>query len=100
MKNISGGTAHTLPQDLRTALMSNLKILEAWQSLTPLSRNEWICWIISVKRAETRREHIERACAQLKAGKRRPCCWYGCIHRTDKTLNSSQKYLLKKRAIT
>jgi hypothetical protein len=97
IKNISGGVAHTLPADLQKALMSDPKALVAWEDITPLARNEWICWIISVKQPETRREHVERVCPELKEGMRRPCCWSGCIHRKDKSLSLSQKFVLSKR---
>lgn len=80
-KKISGGVAHTLPADVRKMLDSSKGALTAWEDITPLARNEWICWIISPKLAATRKEHIERARAQLIAGKRRPCCWPGCSHR-------------------
>jgi len=93
-KKISGGVAHEVPADLRKALANDPKALEVWEGLTPLARNEWICWTISVKKAETRKEHIERICPELKEGMRRPCCWIGCIHRKDKALSSSQKWVL------
>ena len=80
-KAISSGVAHKIPSDLRKALAADKAALAAWEDITPLARNEWICWTISVKKAETRIEHIERLCAQLKQGKRRPCCWPGCPHR-------------------
>jgi uncharacterized protein YdeI (YjbR/CyaY-like superfamily) len=73
--------AHQTPKDLREALASSPAAEIAWKDLTPLARNEWICWVISVKKAETREHHIQRACAELVAGKRRPCCFPGCIHR-------------------
>jgi len=97
-KKISGGVAHDLPPDLRQSLSSDPKALAAWEQLTPLARNEWICWVISVKKSETRREHVERVCPELDAGIRRPCCWMGCVHRTDKPLSRSQEYLLEKRS--
>jgi Bacteriocin-protection, YdeI or OmpD-Associated len=97
-EKISGGVVHDLPTDLREALTSDPKARRVWEDLTPLARNEWICWAISVKKSETRREHVERVCAELKEGMRRPCCWMGCIHRTDKSLSPSQKYLLGKRS--
>ncbi len=82
MKNIiATGVVHTVPADLRKALVLNLDVLAKWNDLTPLARNEWICWTISFKKAETRQEHIERLCSQLLEGKRRPCCWPGCPHR-------------------
>jgi uncharacterized protein YdeI (YjbR/CyaY-like superfamily) len=94
--NISDGTAHKMPFDLQQALTKNKDIVSAWESLTPLARNEWICWNISVKQQKTRDEHIRRTLEDLAKGKRRPCCWSGCIHRTDKPLNASQKWLAKR----
>ena len=80
-KKISSGVVHTLPSDLRKALTLSGKALAAWEDITPLARNEWICWTISVKKQETRDEHVKRAIEQLVSGKRRPCCWPGCSHR-------------------
>jgi len=94
MKTISGGTAHQLPADFKKALVAKPKAREAWESLTPLQRNEFICWVISNKRQETRDDHIKRAVEDLAAGERRPCCWYGCVHRKDKKLSASQKWVL------
>lgn len=93
---ISGGTVHTLPLDIRRALSSSKEALTAWESLTPLARNEWICWTISVKGDETRKNHIKRIVSQLKEGDRRPCCWIGCIHRKDKAVSPSVQGILKK----
>lgn len=93
-KVISSGVVHKIPADLRETLTSDPKALAAWEDLTPLSRNEWICWVISVKKPETRKEHVERTCTELKEGMRRPCCWYGCIHRTDKPISRSVQYVL------
>ena len=97
-KEISGGVAHKLPEDLKKVLVADGVALAKWESLTPLARNEWICWVEFVKRPETRREHIERVGPELKEGKRRPCCWLGCTHRTDKKLSPTQKWMLDKRA--
>jgi uncharacterized protein YdeI (YjbR/CyaY-like superfamily) len=80
-KKISAGVVHTVPVDLKKILLSKSKILEQWESLTPLARNEWICWIISVKKQETRDDHIRRIQEDQLNGKRRPCCWAGCSHR-------------------
>jgi uncharacterized protein YdeI (YjbR/CyaY-like superfamily) len=78
---ISSGVVHRVPADLKKALQADPEVRAAWNDLTPLARNEWICWTISVKKPETRRNHVERVCAQLLEGKRRPCCWPGCPHR-------------------
>ena len=97
MKKISEGGAHPMPTDLRKALSSDPAALEKWKDITPLSRNEWICWTISVKSPEKRQEHVERVCSELKEGMRRPCCWIGCTHRKDKPMSRSQKFILGKR---
>lgn len=96
-KNILGGTVHSLPEDLRKALTSDPKTLSLWESLTPLARNEWICWTTLVKKEETRKDHVKRVVKELKEGMRRPCCWIGCIHRKDKKLSPSVQYILSKR---
>jgi len=94
---IAKGAVHSVPSDLRKALASDPSARTKWNDLTALARNEWICWTISVKKSETRKEHVERAIKDLKQGKRRPCCWYGCIHRTDKPVSPSvQKLVLDK----
>lgn len=79
---IAGGVVHDLPDDLRKALASSPEALAEWEDITPLARNEWICWTVSVKRAETRADHVRRVTEELVIGKRRPCCWAGCPHRT------------------
>ncbi|KXK26546.1 MAG: hypothetical protein TR69_WS6001000552 [candidate division WS6 bacterium OLB20] len=94
---ISGGTAHTIPSDLKQTLSKDKQALELWEDLTPLARNEWICWVISPKKQETRDEHLERVISELKDGMRRPCCWMGCIHRKDKKVSPSVKAILDKR---
>jgi Bacteriocin-protection, YdeI or OmpD-Associated len=96
--NISGGVVHDLPEDLRNTLASDAEALAAWEALTPLARNEWICWTISVKKSETRQQHVERVRTELKEGMRRPCCWLGCIHRMDKSISPSVQYVLSKRS--
>ncbi len=95
--DISNGVAHKAPSDLQKALRSDIKALTAWESLTPLARNEWICWVTFVKKQETRDEHVKRTIRELKEGKRRPCCWIGCIHRTDKKISPSVRHVLSKR---
>jgi uncharacterized protein YdeI (YjbR/CyaY-like superfamily) len=97
-QEIAGGVAHEMPADLREALLANEAVLAKWESLTPLARNEWICWNISVKQETTRKEHIRRTAEELVEGKRRPCCWIGCMHRTDKAINPTQKWILEKQS--
>ena len=97
-KKISEGTVHNLPSDLRKALAADNAALAKWESITPLARNEWICWTISVKQMETRKDHVRRVVSELKEGMRRPCCWIGCIHRKDKAISKSVQWVLDKRA--
>lgn len=80
-KEVATGVVHDVPEDLRKIILSDPVALEKWEDITPLARNEWICWVISVKKPETRRQHVERVRTELKEGMRRPCCWVGCIHR-------------------
>ena len=82
---IATGVVHEVPDDIRDTLISDPELVEKWNSLTALARNEWICWTISVKKAETRRQHIQRLRSELLGGKRRPCCWPGCPHHNPNT---------------
>jgi uncharacterized protein YdeI (YjbR/CyaY-like superfamily) len=75
------GVVHKVPEDLGKALTSSPEALEAWEDITPLARNEWICWIEDAKKHETREKRIRRTKEELLEGKRRPCCWAGCPHR-------------------
>jgi uncharacterized protein YdeI (YjbR/CyaY-like superfamily) len=80
-KQIATGVVHEVPSDLRKTLTSDPEALAAWEDITPLARNEWICWVESAKKPETRSHRIERTREGLADGKRRPCCWPGCPHR-------------------
>ena len=80
-KKTAGDAVHTLPQDLRKALSSSSKAQAMWDDITPLARNEWICWVTSGKKEETRGIRIKKALSKLGGGMRRPCCWAGCPHR-------------------
>ena len=97
---IAGGTVHQLPADLQKALGADAQALALWATLTPLARNEWICWTISVKQDKTRQEHVARVISELKDGLRRPCCWIGCIHRKDKKISPSVQSALDRRSKT
>lgn len=95
-KKIATGVSHKIPDDLKKVLFDDSNVLKKWNDLTSLARNEWICWVISVKKSEIRAQHIKRLCEDLLGGKRRPCCWIGCVHRTDKPISSSQNFILGK----
>ncbi len=81
---LSTGVVHDLPGDLSDALLASPKAIKAWEDITPLARNEWICWTTAVKKQETRDQHVRRVVEELIGGKRRPCCWVGCQHRKVK----------------
>lgn len=89
---------HKMPADLQTVLFSFPKARKAWEDITPLARNEFICWVLDAKMKETRNGRIERTINDLMEGKRRPCCWIGCIHRTDKAISQSIRGILNKRS--
>ena len=65
------------PGGLAKALKADPEARSAWESITPLARNEWICWVEDAKKAETRTRRLGRAIEELADGKRRPCCWMG-----------------------
>lgn len=88
------GTVHEAGEDLQSVLRSDPSIFALWVSLTPLGRNEFICWVDDAKQATTRRRRIERTCEELLEGRKRPCCWAGCIHRTDKAPGRWQQAVL------
>ncbi|HVR90278.1 MAG TPA: YdeI/OmpD-associated family protein [Novosphingobium sp.] len=93
-ETFSHGTVHRAPDDLRHAIEADPALLVLWQSLTPLGRNEFICWTLDAKQSATRARRIVRTCEELLEGKRRPCCWAGCIHRTDKAPSRWQQTVL------
>jgi uncharacterized protein YdeI (YjbR/CyaY-like superfamily) len=78
---VPGGVVHKLPADLRKTLTANDKALAAWTDITPLARNEFICWVEDAKQDTTRARRIRRTQEELLEGMRRPCCWPGCKHR-------------------
>ena len=88
------GTVHEAGEDLQAALRAEPEVLALWQALTPLGRNEFICWIDDAKQAKTRARRIDRTREELLEGKKRPGCWAGCIHRTDKAPGKWQQAVL------
>ena len=78
---VPGGVVHELPADLRVALVADATVLATWEDITPLARNEFICWVEDAKREATRERRIRRTREELEEGMRRPCCWPGCAHR-------------------
>jgi len=80
-QELGGGTVHPLPADFRKAIESNAKAKSLWCDITPLARNEWICWVTSPKQEATRERRIKVGIDKMQGGMRRPCCWPGCPHR-------------------
>ncbi|HJP82578.1 MAG TPA: YdeI/OmpD-associated family protein [Fimbriimonadaceae bacterium] len=65
-----------VPQDLREALGAAPQLAQAaWADITPTARRDWIHWMTSGKKAETRVKRITAAMDMLSKGKRRPCCF-------------------------
>lgn len=91
------GVVHQIPKDLRQALTDRADSAAAWNKLTPLARNEFICWVEDAKRVDTRTKRIQRTVTEIAEGRRRPCCWIGCIHRTDKEISPSVAGILSRR---
>jgi len=91
---VSGGLVHEPPLDLIKALTRTKEIASLWENLTPIGRNEFICWVEDAKQEKTRVVRINRTIEELLEGKKRPCCWAGCIHRTDKKPSKWQQDVL------
>ena len=81
VQRVPGGVVHKLPADLCESLVGSAVALAAWKDITPLARNEFICWVEDAKRQSTRERRIRRTREELEEGMRRPCCWPGCSHR-------------------
>ena len=94
MSDFPQGTVHIAGEDLQQAVESDPGLLALWHQLTPLGRNEFICWVDDAKQVATRQRRIVRTCEELREGKKRPCCWAGCIHRTDKAPSRWQQAVL------
>ncbi|WP_374408743.1 YdeI/OmpD-associated family protein [Pelagerythrobacter sp.] len=94
MADFAQGTVHTAPEDFEQAIRADPAVLALWDGLTPLGRNEFLCWVEDAKKPATRARRIERTREELREGKRRPCCWAGCIHRTDKAPGKWQQAVL------
>ena len=92
--NFSQGTVHRAGDDLETAVRADAGTAALWERLTPLGRNAFICWVDDAKQAATRARRIVRTCEELAEGKKRPCCWAGCVHRTDKAPGKWQQAVL------
>jgi hypothetical protein len=94
MAGFPQGTVHKAGADLRERIESSSALLTLWQNLTPLGRNEFICWVEDAKQDKTRQRRIQRTVEELQEGRKRPCCWPGCIHRDDKKPGKWQQAML------
>ncbi|GAB3095562.1 hypothetical protein GCM10027159_13690 [Lysobacter terrae] len=80
-QKLADGTVHKLPADFRNAIELDAAAAGLWADITPLARNEWICWVTSAKQEATRKRRIDVGIDKMRGGMRRPCCWPGCPHR-------------------
>lgn len=65
-----------VPGDFQAALdASGETALETWADITAVARRDWIYWITTGKKAETRLKRIGVAIDKLAKGNRRPCCF-------------------------
>ncbi len=78
---LSAGTIHKTPEYVRVLLLASKDASKTWNDITPLARNEWICWIQQAKKEETKVRRLKIMLDKLVSGERRPCCFAGCIHR-------------------
>ncbi len=98
---ISGGLVHELPNDLKTTIMQSEENIRLWEKISVIGRNEYICWVENAKQDKTRQRRVRRSIEELHEGKTRPCCWVGCIHRTDKKPSKwQQAFLIDKKPNT
>ncbi|MBW3097020.1 YdeI/OmpD-associated family protein [Pseudohoeflea coraliihabitans] len=93
-RELPAGLVHAVPPDMHAALTATAEITALWQDLTAIGRNEFLCWVEDAKRQETRARRIQRTIEELLDGRKRPCCWAGCIHRTDKKPGKWQQAVL------
>jgi hypothetical protein len=64
-----------VPADMQKARKANPKAMETWRDITAVARRDWIHWITSGKKAETRPKRIVTAVDKLQKGMRRACCF-------------------------
>lgn len=60
-----------VPVDLARALRSSMDASRMWDQITPRAREEWIGWVESAKKEETRARRVGAVVERLAAGKRR-----------------------------
>ena len=75
---------HEVPKTVLAVLKNDANLIELWNGLTEIQRNEWACYASTGAKPETREKHIARMVSDIKSGKKTPCCWPGCPHRRAK----------------
>ncbi len=66
-----------LPAELEMALAKTSAARQTWDDITPLARRDWILWITTAKKPETRLVRVEKTRDKLASGMRRVCCFPG-----------------------
>jgi len=64
-----------VPADLKKALAAAPEAKAVWSDITANARRDWIQWITSARKEETRAKRVASACDMLAGGKRRVCCF-------------------------
>lgn len=83
LSSLEKGIVHSLPKDFGEVIAKDPVARTLWEDITPLARNEWICWVTSAKQDKTRNRRIMVGIDKMHKGMRRPCCWAGCPHREN-----------------
>lgn len=91
MKIVKTTAYHDVPKSVLSVLKEDAELVELWNKLTDIQRNEWCCYAETGKKEETRKKHLERMQSDMKAGKKTPCCWPGCPHRRPKAAKWFEK---------
>ena len=64
-----------VPSDLRKALAASPAAKALWSDISLVARRDWIQWITSARKPETRQRRVSNTCSMLTSGKRRVCCF-------------------------
>lgn len=76
---------HDVPKTVLLVLQKEAGLVECWNNLTDIQRNEWCCYATTGAKPETQEKHVQRLVSDVKSGKKTPCCWPGCQHRRPNT---------------
>lgn len=60
-----------IPPELKKAIDVNAAAKKVWVAITPRAKEEWVEWIASAKKEETRARRVEKAVERLSNGERR-----------------------------